>query len=182
MPERGGLSRTAPAARSRPSCRPGSSAGDRRSTRSGTGHRPAAVGTGDLPLLRRLLGEPALTADLGGPETADQIERRHECYLATNDPATGLLFAIVLPPGTAVASVGYWERDEDGETAWETGWFVLPEYQGRGIATAATPLAVEAAWTAIARPVHAYPNLENVASNTIAQNAGLRLIGPWELE
>jgi len=58
-----------------------------------------------------------LSADLGGPETADRIERRHECYLATHDPATGPLFAIVLSTGTAVGSVGYWERDQDGETA-----------------------------------------------------------------
>ncbi len=54
--------------------------------------------------------------------------------------------------------------------------------QGRGFATAATRLVVEAAWAAIPRPVHAYPNVANAASNAIARKAGFRLLGSESLE
>jgi RimJ/RimL family protein N-acetyltransferase len=59
---------------------------------------------------------------------------------------------------------------------------MVPEYQGQGIATAATRLAVEGAWRAVRRPVHAFPNIENAASNAIARKVGMRLIGPRDFE
>ncbi len=137
----------------------------------------------DLALQLRLLGDPAMTEHIGGPEIAAAIERRHERYLAMTDPAEGAMFAIVLvPSGTAVGSVGYWPRDEGAGQVWETGWFVLPEFQGKGIATAATLLAVQAAWEAVRRPVHAYPNVDNAASNAIARKVGFRLLGSQRFE
>ena len=36
---------------------------------------------GDLPLLERLMGDPAMTEHLGGPETPEKIRERHERYL-----------------------------------------------------------------------------------------------------
>ena len=36
--------------------------------------------------------------------------------------------------GDGVGSVGYWEKDWRDEHVYETGWSVLPEFQGRGIA------------------------------------------------
>lgn len=154
-----------------------------------SGDEPARVvlrrwAADDLSVMRRLLGDPAMTAHIGGPETPEQIERRHEKYLAMTDPTDGAMFAVALEPdGAVVGQVGYWTHEEEGhDPVWETGWFVLPEFQGRGIATAATRLAVEAAWAAVARPVHAYPNAENAASNAIARKAGLRLLGSREFE
>jgi RimJ/RimL family protein N-acetyltransferase len=139
--------------------------------------------SGDLGLLERLLGDPAMTEHLGGPESADQIARRHGRYLAMADPTAGAMFAVVdVGSGTAVGSVGYWEHDNEGTPVWETGWSVLPEFQGRGIATAATRLAIEAAWATVARPVHAYPGVANAASNAIARKAGFHLLGPREFE
>ncbi|GAC1663348.1 MAG: GNAT family N-acetyltransferase [Candidatus Limnocylindrales bacterium] len=137
----------------------------------------------DLALQHRLLGDPVMIEYVGGPETPEAIERRHERFLAMTDPAEGAMFAAVLvPAGTAVGSVGYWPRDEgDGQT-WEAGWFILPEFQRRGFATAATRLAVEAAWVAKARPVHAYPSVANAASNATARKAGFRLLGSERFE
>ena len=41
--------------------------------------------------------------------------------------------------GESVGSVGYWERESRRKSqVCETGWMVLPEFQGRGIATEAT--------------------------------------------
>jgi RimJ/RimL family protein N-acetyltransferase len=138
---------------------------------------------GDLDLAMRLLGDPVMTGHIGGPETPDQIRRRHERYLQMTAPTAGtMLAAVLVPSGTAVGSTGYWEHDDDGVKVWETGWFVLPEYQGRGVATAATRLAVEAAWQVVRRPVHAYPSIGNAASNAIARKVGMRLIGPRHFE
>ena len=36
---------------------------------------------GGLPLLQKLLGDPAMMEDLGGPETPKQILRRHGQYV-----------------------------------------------------------------------------------------------------
>ena len=35
----------------------------------------------DLPLLEKLLGDPAMTMHLGGPESPEQIAQRHQRYL-----------------------------------------------------------------------------------------------------
>jgi RimJ/RimL family protein N-acetyltransferase len=141
-------------------------------------------GAGDLWLQRRFLGDPAMTEHLGGPESDEQIVHRHERYLAMTDPAVGAMFIAELGPDwRPVGSVGYWEHaQDDGTVVWETGWFVLPEVHGRGIATAATLLAIDAAWAAVARPMHAYPSVANIASNALARKLGMRLLGPREFE
>jgi RimJ/RimL family protein N-acetyltransferase len=154
-----------------------------------TGAEPVAIrlrphGPDDLWLQRRLLGDPAMTEHLGGPESDEQIVRRHERFLAVTDPAVEAMFVAELGPDwRPVGSVGYWEHAlDDGTIAWETGWFVLPEFQGRGIATAATRLAIDAAWRAVPRPMHAYPSVDNAASNAVARKLGMRLLGSSEFE
>lgn len=88
---------------------------------------------GDLPLLQRLMGDPAMTEHLGGPQTPEKISERHERYRRTSDSARGRMFAIVVgPERVAAGSVGYWEREWRGQYVWETGWSVLPEFQGQG--------------------------------------------------
>jgi RimJ/RimL family protein N-acetyltransferase len=140
-------------------------------------------GADDLWLQRRFMGDPRMTEHLGGPETEEQIVRRHERYLAMTEPADGQMFVVEIGPDhTPAGGVGYWPREAEGETEWETGWFVLPEFQGRGIASAATRLAIEAAWATARRPVHAYPNVENGASNAICRKVGMRLLGAESFE
>ena len=49
------------------------------------------------------------------------------------------MFKIVWSPqAEPVGIIGFWEKTWRGELVCEAGWFVLPEYQGRGIAVAAT--------------------------------------------
>src|SRR6187402_3398546 len=83
----------------------------------------------DRDLLHRLLGDPAMTAYLGGPESPDQIDRRHQRYLAGGD---GEMLTILDGDGAAVGSIGYWTHEAEGKPAWETGWSVLVEHQGKG--------------------------------------------------
>jgi RimJ/RimL family protein N-acetyltransferase len=136
----------------------------------------------DLPLLERLMGDPAMTEYLGGPETPEKIRDRHERYCRISD--TGEMFVIVAGPGKAPAgSVGYWETDWQGEHIWETGWSVLPEFQGQGIATQATLLVADKARTeGKHRFMHAFPSVDNGASNAICRKAGFILQGEYDFE
>jgi len=136
---------------------------------------------GDLPLLERLLGDPAMTQHLGGPETPEQLRARHQRYLA--DTSSGL-FTIVLPEDqSGVGWVGYWDKEWRGAQVWECGWSVLPEHQGRGIATAAVALLVQRA-RADGRHqlLHAFPAAGNGASNAVCRKAGFALLGEVDFE
>jgi RimJ/RimL family protein N-acetyltransferase len=139
---------------------------------------------GDLPLLERLMGDPAMTQHLGGPEPLDKIAERQGRYVALPDTGKGRMFKIVDgESGEAVGSVGYWERPEGDDTVYETGWSVLPEFQGRGIATTATAQAIELVKAERKhRFLHAYPSVENHASNAICRKLGFELVGLDEYE
>jgi RimJ/RimL family protein N-acetyltransferase len=76
----------------------------------------------------------------------------------------------------AAGSNGYWEREWNGELVWETGWSVLPEFQGRGIATKATADIVKKARAAGGhRFLHAFPSVDNGPSNAICRKLGFTL-------
>src|SRR4051812_10177954 len=84
-------------------------------------------GEHDLPLLTRIMGDPEMTAHLGGPEGPEKIAKRQAIFERLAASGEGRMFKIVdANTGEAVGSVGYWERDWHGETVYETGWFVLP--------------------------------------------------------
>jgi RimJ/RimL family protein N-acetyltransferase len=139
---------------------------------------------GDLPLLERLLGDPALMVHLGGPETPEQIRKRHERYCRLGESGKGEMFVIVSGSDRhAVGSIGYWETEWRGHPVWETGWSVLPEYQGRGFAGRAAVAVVEqarAVWKH--RFLHAFPSVANGPSNAICQKAGFTLRGEEDFE
>jgi RimJ/RimL family protein N-acetyltransferase len=137
--------------------------------------------SGDLPLLEGLLGDPAMTVHLGGPETPLQLRARHQRYLA--DRSSGL-FAVELPAERrAVGWIGYWAKDWRGRPVWECGWSVLPAFQGRGIATAAARLLVERARAdGRRRALHAFPSVENGASNAVCRKSGFELLGEVVVE
>jgi RimJ/RimL family protein N-acetyltransferase len=138
----------------------------------------------DLPLLERLMGDPAMTAHLGGPETPEQIRQRHKRYCRARQTGKDQMFVIVLGQERAPAgSIGYWERQWQGQDVWETGWSVLPEFQGQGIATRATRLIIERARAeGKHRFLHAYPAVDNPPSNAICQKAGFTLQGEVDFE
>ena len=137
----------------------------------------------DLALEQRIMGDPAMTEHLGGPETPEQIRARHERYRRI-DPDTGRMFVIVVGPDRlAAGSVGYWEREWGGRMVWETGWSVLPEYQGQGIASRATAVVIEQARAAGKhRFLYAYPSVDNGPSNAICRKAGFTLEGIDDFE
>lgn len=148
-----------------------------------TGLRLEPWGAGDLPLLRRTLGDAEMTRYLGGPESKEKLVERQRRFERLADSGAGRMFKIVdEASGEPVGSVGYWQREWRGEQVYETGWMVLPEFQGRGIAAGATRLAIEKARADGARSIHAFPSVENAPSNAICQKLGFTLEEELEFE
>jgi len=138
--------------------------------------RPYAEG--DQWLLERTLGDPSQMVNLNGPESMEHIRKRHDMFLRMSaDPHAGCQFTILAGPLRSPAgNVGYWESEWKGQTGWEMGWFVLPEFQGRGIATAATKLVID---LVIKLQSHrfaiAFPSVDNHQSNAICRKLGFAL-------
>ncbi|HKB34582.1 MAG TPA: GNAT family N-acetyltransferase [Candidatus Dormibacteraeota bacterium] len=149
-------------------------------------------GEDDFPLLVRL-NAPEMTEHLGGPETDEQVLLRHQRYVAaarsgifrdSDREYRAFIFKAVLEPGgLGVGSVNFWDREWRGEQVYEMGWGVVPEFQGRGIASVMVGLAVEVARETKRRPaVHAFPSLDNAPSNGICRRVGFELLGEERFE
>jgi len=138
---------------------------------------------GDLDLLRRA-NTPELMDWVGGVEDDERVRARHERYLRLRPDGTGQQFRIVIPGHPeGVGIVGYWQHEWKGEPALEGGWSVEAEYRGRGIAPAAVRLMLEAARSAgETLPMHAYPSVDNPASNAVCRKAGFTLLGEEDFE
>ncbi len=138
----------------------------------------------DLPMLQRLMGDPALTEFLGGPESPEKILERHERYLTGSRRGQGMMFAILAGPEKEPAGmIGYWEHDSDGILAWETGWSVLREFHGQGVATQAARLVIRVARRAGKyRYLHAFSSVDNGASNAVCRKAGFELQGELDMD
>jgi RimJ/RimL family protein N-acetyltransferase len=137
----------------------------------------------DLDLLHRM-NTPGMTEHLGGVESEERLLARHRLFLRINREGLGRRFAVVLlPERQVVGSIGYSEREWQGRTVYEMGWKVLPAFQGRGVATAAGAAAVAHARRE-GRPLalHAFPSVDNTASNLLCRRLGFSLVGPCTFE
>jgi RimJ/RimL family protein N-acetyltransferase len=125
-----------------------------------------------------------MTEHLGGPETDEQLRRRHERYVRLADSTEAFIYKVVLEStGEAVGGVNFWEREWQGKPVYEMGWAVLPEYQGRGIASATVKEAIEVARDTGSRDaIHAFPSVDNGPSNAICRKAGFQLMGEVPFE
>lgn len=132
-----------------------------------------------LPLLFAA-NSPEMTRYLVGPESNDEVRRRHERYLraSAGEPPRTRMFAI-LADGVPVGGIGVWPSQENDEAALETGWNVVPEWQGRGIAKRAVQLLIPIA-ASLAQPgerLLANPAIDNAASNGLCRSAGFTPAG-----
>jgi RimJ/RimL family protein N-acetyltransferase len=139
-------------------------------------------GSGDLPLLERLLGDPQMTEHLGGPESPEKLRERQVRYERAENGDR--MFKIVdVGSGAGVGSVGFWTKEWRGGQVYEVGWMVVPEAQGRGIAVAATEQLIELArQDGKHRFVHAFPKVDNAPSNAICRKLGFELLEAREFE
>ena len=136
----------------------------------------------DLGLLHAT-NTPEMLEHLGGPETDSQVLDRHRRYLDLSDPGAGQMLAVVMPDDQQAGVIGYWERPWRDGLTYETGWSVLPAFQGQGIATAAAR-AVAGLARAQRRHGHlyAFPSVGHPASNAICRKAGFTLLGETDIE
>lgn len=132
------------------------------------------------------MNSPELMTHLGGPETEEQLLKRHKRYvdLSADRTGKGRLYRIVLlPDGEAVGTIGFWEQTRKGEQVYETGWGVLAAYQRRGIAAAAAAAVVEQARAEHKhRYLHAFPSVDNPSSNALCRRMGFSLQGECDVE
>lgn len=96
-------------------------------------------GDGDLPLLERLLADPAMMAHLGGPESRERIAKRQAEY---RQPGSRQYRIVDPDTGEGAGWVGYWRREWQGSEVFEIGWSVAPEFQDRGLARAGAALVI----------------------------------------
>ncbi|MCX4761638.1 GNAT family N-acetyltransferase [Streptomyces sp. NBC_01275] len=138
---------------------------------------------GDFWLLRRT-NSPEMTEHLGGPETEERLADRHRRYV---EPSTGCMYRVTLADSDeTVGSIGYWEREWRGGPVWETGWGILPEFQGRGLAAQAARALVDVVRRASGAgghpALHAFPGVDHAASNGVCRKAGFTLLGQVDFE
>jgi len=138
--------------------------------------------SGDLPLLEQLMGDPRMTEHLGGPESADKLRERQGRYERV-DGGDRMFKIVDAASGADAGSVGFWTKEWRDEQVYEVGWMVVPEFQGRGIAVAATAQAIEFAKRDDKhRLMHAFPNVDNAPSNAICRKLGFELLEACEFE
>ncbi len=141
-------------------------------------------GPDDWDLLVKL-NSPEMTEHLGGPESNEKLADRQKRYVsAPNSDAAYIWKVILQPEGVAVGSVNFWDREWKGEQVYEMGWgILLPEHQGRGIATASVAQAIDLARATKRRPaVHAFPSIHNAPSNGICRKLGFVMRGASQFE
>jgi len=140
-----------------------------------------------LDLLRRC-NTPRMTEHLGGPESEQKLLLRHQRYLgyaraeSAGDDAGAWPYRVFLGDDVA-ASLSYWRSEWQGQPVFEAGWATVPEFQGRGVATAAVRLALAlAAGRHESRWVVAVPSRKNAGSNGVCRSAGFQFFGECEVE
>ncbi|WP_042417484.1 GNAT family N-acetyltransferase [Streptacidiphilus anmyonensis] len=140
------------------------------------------VEAGDVEAYVRMRCDPVMMAELGGPLPAGTIPGKVADDVETVASGAGWIKMVVTDEGEVAGSVVLWSHEEDGRVVSEMGWMVLPEYQGRGVATwaAGTLLALareDGRWG----PVHAFPGVGNAASNGVCRSLGFRLVEEREV-
>lgn len=126
-----------------------------------------------LALTEALELDPEVMRELGGPADPTDLERVHRMRIETVARGEWYFVIVPEPSGPPVGAIGIWESDLAGSKLHEVGWMVLPEFQGRGIASEALGLLLARARSdpRYAR-VHAFPGVTNGASNALCRKYG----------
>ena len=128
----------------------------------------------DFALVEALETDPNMMRELGGPVDHARLVTVHRRRL--NEPWDFKIVPSVGEP--AVGTIGVWEAEHNGQTIHETGWMVLPQFQGRGIASAALALLLERVREERAiEQIHAFPSVTNGPSNALCRKFGFSLLG-----
>ncbi|MEO0772753.1 MAG: GNAT family N-acetyltransferase [Pseudomonadota bacterium] len=130
----------------------------------------------DLHDLNRLLTDPQVTHDLGGPFTPVDVEERLHCYLKAQDTHGYARMAAFLGPDFA-GYVGIMHQDGKDHPLGphdEIGWRILPAFWGKGIATKAAHIALQDVFDRVGLPhVLAYTTATNLPSQAVMTRLGM---------
>ena len=134
----------------------------------------------DFGFYERVYTEAVMWTELGGVPELD-LPAKLERDVAAVEAGRHWVLVIVGDDGTAAGTVSLWDHEWRGETIDEIGWMVLPEHQGRGLASAAVAEALRRAdeagrWQVL----HAFPATTNAPSNALCRKHGFALRGPIE--
>lgn len=139
----------------------------------------------DLALYRRMLTEPGMMADLGGALPEEGLSEKLRRIVASVE-AGEVWYSVIVPddePEARAGTVCIWDHDWDGERISEIGWMVVPEFQGRSLATEAVRAILrrarsEGRWNVI----HAFPAVTNASSNAICRKTGFSKVEERDFE
>jgi RimJ/RimL family protein N-acetyltransferase len=134
----------------------------------------------DLSLYERVYTDPQMWMGLGGAPELD-LPDKLERDVALVEANRHWVLVIVTADGAAAGTVSLWDHEWEGETIEEIGWMVLPEHQGRGLASAGVAEALRKAdeaerWAVL----HAFPATTNAPSNALCRRHGFVSCGPIE--
>jgi RimJ/RimL family protein N-acetyltransferase len=132
----------------------------------------------DHRLYERIYTDPRMWAELGGVVEQDMAAKL-ERDVTSVEADRHWVFVIVTDDGAVAGTVSLWEHEWEGNAIDEIGWMVLPEHQGRGLASAGVAGALRRAdeagrW----RVLHAFPATTNAPSNALCRKHGFTLRGP----
>jgi RimJ/RimL family protein N-acetyltransferase len=138
---------------------------------------------GDLALTEALETDPDVMRELGGPTPKARLAEVHRRRLKTVAGGDWYFKIVPEPPGPAVGTIGIWPSTWTDAEIHETGWMVLPEFQGRGFASRALEILLS---RARADPrfsrIHAFPGVTNAASNALCRKFGFSQLEESEVE
>lgn len=137
----------------------------------------------DLDLYVRMRCDPVVMAELGGPLPREGVPDKLRRDVEAVERDESWIAVIESDDGEPMGSVVMWRHDDDGDELTEIGWMVLPEFQGKGIGTAATAALIERAradgrWGAI----HAFPGVTNAPSNGVCRSLGFTMVETVDIE
>jgi RimJ/RimL family protein N-acetyltransferase len=117
--------------------------------------------------------DPEVMSELGGPADPADLDRVHRMRVET--VARGQWYFVIVPEPSmpAVGAIGIWESTVAGSAIQEVGWMVLPEFQGRGIASEALRILIDRARSDPGYTrIHAFPGQSNAPSNALCRKNG----------
>lgn len=133
-------------------------------------------GDDDMWLVEAVETDPTMMKELGGPMPKEEVPRIHARRLGAI--ARGAwYYKVVDDEGATAGAIGIWRTTWQRTEISESGWTILPAFQGRGVATEALRLLLGRArddgrWG----PIHAFPAVTNAPSNALCRKLGFRLV------
>jgi RimJ/RimL family protein N-acetyltransferase len=137
----------------------------------------------DAALVDELECDPETMRELGGPISPEQIPDVHQRRLETVASGDWYFTIVPDPGGPPAGTIGIWAATWRDAPIHETGWMVLPAFQGHGIASQALERILSMARSeARFERIHAFPSVTNDPSNALCRRFGFELVEETDFE